>query len=62
MKQHHIEEITLVMCECCYELRLEECCLELSGMSYCLACIGKYRDYVKEGRYEMRVLHQEAWT
>lgn len=41
MKLHYVEEITLVMCECCYELILEDDSKELSGLSYCLDCMAK---------------------
>lgn len=40
MKSIHMEEITCVMCECCYDIIIEEDSLELNGMSYCSDCAG----------------------
>jgi formylmethanofuran dehydrogenase subunit E len=43
MPSHPTEEITLIMCECCYEFTVEEEYFELNGMPYCFECIADLR-------------------
>jgi len=39
MKSDHIEEITFVLCESCYEFIIEDDSQELKGLSYCSDCV-----------------------
>lgn len=39
MESNHIEEITCVMCEGCYDIIIEDDSQELRGLSYCSDCV-----------------------
>jgi len=56
MKTNHIEEITLVMCERCYGLSIEDLSQELKGMSYCSECadmkVPPYNPNIDRVRFE----------
>ena len=39
MQRNHIEEITLIMCEHCYDIIIEDEILEVKGLSCCLDCV-----------------------
>jgi len=41
MQSNHIEEITLVMCECCMEFVIFSVSQEHKGVSYCSECISE---------------------
>jgi formylmethanofuran dehydrogenase subunit E len=41
MKLHHIKEITLIICESCFDFIVEENSQELRGKSYCVHCISE---------------------
>jgi len=41
MKISYVEKITLVMCESCFDLIIEENSQELKGTSYCPDCISE---------------------
>lgn len=41
MKLHYVEEITLIMCEDCWNLIIEDNSHKLKGMFYCSECAGR---------------------
>ena len=49
MKTNHIEEITCVMCESCYDIIIEDESQELEGISYCSDCVDEYHGLLEWG-------------
>lgn len=57
MKTSYVEEITLIMCECCMDFVIESDSQELKGASYCPGCsdmkVPPYNANIDRVRFEI---------